>query len=136
MQAKKINKRAALLETRFYKKLIAIFGERSVNREFSFIDDTRHRTDFMVYTHPTDDSKKILIDVFYPGDRASLGGCVGAKRRKYESHISDDRELVDAMYFVNLNPKLDADNYPFKADMPWAKVLNEETFWKKLQIVV
>lgn len=132
----KINKRAIKLETKFYKDLVQLFGERNVVREYCISDDSKHRSDFMIYIDKNDDSKKCIIDVFFPSTRESLGGCVNIKKKKYNNSLHKEREKSEKILFINLNPNIHADNYRFVDDMPWAQVMNENTFWQDIKNIV
>lgn len=81
LRAKLINKRAHETEGHIYELLVEQFGKEFVHREYFFTDDKRTRADFFVY----DRESGFCVDVFYPGNKHNLIGCLNSKLKKYRS---------------------------------------------------
>jgi hypothetical protein len=77
----------------------------------------------------------IFIDLFYPSNTDSLGGCIRIKRKKLRDNPVQVKDYTYEIYFVCMNPKfkqkeidglsIQTDNYP---------ILSIETFNKKFML--
>jgi hypothetical protein len=74
-----INKRGQVKNLEVYRILCKKFGEAFVHKEHTPLDDCRVRVDFYVYSP----AGNFFVDVFYPTDMQSMGGCLNNKTKKY-----------------------------------------------------
>ncbi|MFA4975176.1 MAG: hypothetical protein WC577_00655 [Candidatus Paceibacterota bacterium] len=100
-KARKINKRAHIVEQNVYNYLINLFGKEFVHREYFFLDDKRTRADFFVY----DTNEGFCIDVFYPSDKRNLTGCLNSKIDKYQNPYMNQYITI----FLQMNREINQD---------------------------
>lgn len=94
-----IGRRAHQTENVVNDFLVERFGKEFVHREYFFVDDKRTRADFFVY----DKNGNFCIDVFYPGSRRNLLGCLNSKLNKYTS----DHMRQYPVIFLQMNKEID-----------------------------
>lgn len=114
LKANKINKRAMKYYPVVSQELLKYFPEIAIHKESSITDDRRNRTDFKIFTKNT----ILFVDLFYPSDMRSFGGCIGSKKKKYP-RIKD--LICTSEYriiFVNMNPDLMSSNLKMKSLLP------------------
>lgn len=88
-------------EKEIYNYLVNMFGIRNIHRESPYTADSKIRSDFTIYYHPSIDYK-IAIDIFYPDYMTSLAGCINSKLGKIDFSKLDYEILM-----VNMNKKFD-----------------------------
>ena len=91
--ARSINDRSIKISEPFTRKLIGLFGEVNVHIEEPYPNSVA-RTDYTIYLKS---GRKLYIDVFYPMDMHSLGGCIRLKANKLAKSFKEET------YFVSMN---------------------------------
>lgn len=94
-----IGQRAHQTENTVNDFLVGRFGKEFVHREYLFVDDKRTRADFFVY----DKSGGFCVDVFYPGSKRNLQGCLNSKLNKYTSDYMRQYPVI----FLQMNKEID-----------------------------
>lgn len=79
--------------------LVAKYLRTNVHFQSSYADNFGQRCDFKVYM-PKD--KIMFIDIFWPKDKYSLGGCITHKQKKIEKV-----GVKDPVYFIVMNKDMD-----------------------------
>ncbi|OJI08437.1 hypothetical protein BK005_00810 [bacterium CG10_37_50] len=90
-----INQRSNKTENTVNDFLVEKFGKEFVHREYFFVDDKRTRADFFVY----DKNGGFCVDVFYPGTKRNLQGCLNSKLNKYTSEYMRQYPVI----FLQMN---------------------------------
>ncbi len=97
-RAKRINKRASIIEKQVHEYLVNLFGAEFVHREYFFTDDKRTRTDFFIYCK----NGNFSVDVFFTQDRHNFTGCLNSKMRTY----SNIEMLQYPVIFLHMNDEI------------------------------
>ncbi|OHA59279.1 MAG: hypothetical protein A2370_01885 [Candidatus Vogelbacteria bacterium RIFOXYB1_FULL_42_16] len=93
-----ISERGHSTEKIVYDFLVERFGKEFVHREYFFVDDKRTRADFFVY----DKNGGFCVDVFYPGSKRNLQGCLNSKLDKYASEYMRQYPVI----FLQMNKEI------------------------------
>lgn len=88
-----INERGREYEEIIHKILCDKFGEIAVHREKIFGDQNRCRSDFFVWSG----NGNFVVDVFYPRDIQSMGGCLTNKVKKYDDENMNQFPVIFLM---------------------------------------
>ncbi|MFA6416032.1 MAG: hypothetical protein WCW56_00920 [Candidatus Paceibacterota bacterium] len=97
-RARMIGQRAHKTENVVNDFLVERFGKEFVHREYFFVDDKRTRADFFVY----DKTGGFCVDVFYPGSKRNLQGCLNSKLDKYTSEYMRQYPII----FLQMNEEI------------------------------